>query len=164
MKQQKRQLLGDNMKLVKKEHIFIDQDFKTQQEVFEFLAAKTVELGIATDKTEVYQKLQVRENEGTTGMMDGFAIPHAQSTDIHSASIIIVRNCTGIEWKSLDERKSSFIIALFIPSSEVSSSHLKLLSSVARLLMHEDVTSALKSAASPIEIAEILNGKLSENE
>ncbi|WP_425133664.1 PTS sugar transporter subunit IIA, partial [Enterococcus faecium] len=36
-------------------------------------------LGIAHDEKEVYQKLLEREKEGTTGIISGFAIPHAKS-------------------------------------------------------------------------------------
>ena len=52
---------------------------------------KTIQRGIATDKEEIKEKLVARELEGTTGMMDGFAIPHAKSSNINKASLIIVK-------------------------------------------------------------------------
>jgi len=51
---------------------------------------------------------------------------------------------------------------LFIPDAEAGTTHLKLLSSVARLLLREEVTSGLKQASSPAEIATLLNNQLGE--
>ncbi len=92
-------------------------------------------------------------------MMDGFAIPHAKDHSIEEANVIIVQLNSKIDWKSLDGEGTDFIIALFIPDSEAGTTHLKLLSQVARLLMHKEVTNCLKQAQSPDEIAEIFKWK-----
>ncbi len=151
------------MTLIKTDHIFMKRDFVTQDEIMTFLAAQAVILGISSDQAAVYRKLLTREEESTTGMMDGFAIPHAKDHSIEEANVIIVQLNSKSDWKSLDGEGTDFIIALFIPDSEAGTTHLKLLSQVARLLMHKEVTNCLKQAQSPDEIAEILNGKLAEN-
>lgn len=151
------------MALIKTDHIFLKENFTTQDEVMHFLADQAVSLGLSKDENKVYAKLLEREAEGTTGMMDGFAIPHAKDTTITAADIIIVSLVNPVDWQSLDGSPTDFIIALFIPDSEAGTTHLKLLSSVARLLMHQDVTKGLKAAATPEEIANLLNSKLAEN-
>ncbi|BCA85028.1 PTS fructose transporter subunit IIA [Enterococcus saigonensis] len=151
------------MALIKTDHIFLRENFATQDEVMHFLADKAVLLGLARDEKKVYQKLLEREAEGTTGMMDGFAIPHAKDITITTADILIVSLDNPVDWHSLDGSPTDFIIALFIPDSEAGTTHLKLLSSVARLLMHQDVTKGLKAASTPTEIADLLNSKLAEN-
>ncbi|MGM0168205.1 PTS system fructose-specific transporter subunit IIA [Enterococcus sp. AZ135] len=152
------------MEIIQEENIFLKQTLTTQKEVFEFLAKQAKHLAISTDEHHVYQKLVERENEGTTGMMDGFAIPHAKDPSISEPSIIIVTLEQGIEWNSLDGQLINFVIALFIPDSEAGTTHLKLLSAVARLLMRNEVTEQLKAAQSKIEIATLLNEKIGENE
>lgn len=97
-------------------------------------------------------------------MMDGFAIPHAKDQSISEPSILIVTLNQGIEWNSLDGQLIDFIIALFIPDIEAGTTHLKLLSAVARLLMRNEVTEKLKAAQSKAEIATLLNEKIGENE
>ena len=152
------------MGIIQEEKIFLDQTLTTQKEVFEFLAKQAVETGISADEKHVYQRLVERENEGTTGMMDGFAIPHAKDQSISEPSILIVTLNKGIEWNSLDGQLIDFIIALFIPDTEAGTTHLKLLSAVARLLMRNEVTEKLKAAKSKAEIATLLNEKIGENE
>lgn len=152
------------MEIIQTENIFLKQSLATKEAVFEFLAKQTEELAIATDEEQVYQKLVERENEGTTGMMDGFAIPHAKAISINEPNIIIVTLEQGIEWNSLDGQLINFIIALFIPDSQAGTTHLKLLSAVARLLMRNEVTEELKILQSKEAIATLLNEKLGEIE
>ena len=106
------------MGIIQEENIFLHQSLSTQKEAFEFLARQAVALGISADEQQVYQKLVARENEGTTGMMDGFAIPHAKDQSIKEPSILIVTLDQGIEWNSMDGQRINFVIALFIPDSE----------------------------------------------
>jgi len=152
------------MEIIQEENIFLKQSLASQKEVFDFLAEQAKKLAISTDEKRVYQKLVERENEGTTGMMDGFAIPHAKDQTIKEPSIIIVTLDQGIEWNSLDGQLINFVIALFIPDSEAGTTHLKLLSAVARLLMRNEVTEQLKAAQSKTAIATLLNEKIGENE
>lgn len=69
-----------------------------------------------------------REEESTTGMMDGFAIPHAKDASIKDADIVIVRLNGKVDWKSLDGEGTDFVIALFIPDSEAGTTHLNFIS------------------------------------
>ena len=143
--------------------VFLHQTFNTRDEMFDFLAEKTIQLGIATDKEKIKEKLVARELEGTTGMMDGFAIPHAKSSNINKASLIIVKNEKGIAWDSLDGQPITFIIGLFIPKHQKGTAHLQLLSSVAKMLMIPAVIDQLKAADSQAKIVSIINQKLVEN-
>lgn len=143
--------------------VFLHQTFNTRDEMFDFLAEKTIQRGIATHKEEIKEKLVARELEGTTGMMDGFAIPHAKSSNINKASLIIVKNEKGIAWDSLDGQPITFIIGLFIPEHQKGTPHLQLLSSVAKMLMIPAVIDQLKAANSQAEIVSIINQKLVEN-
>lgn len=150
------------MAFIHEENIFLNEEFSTQDEIFHFLSDKTVELGFSTSKEAVYQKLTEREAEGTTGMMDGFAIPHAKAEEIKESQVVIVRLKNSIDWQSMDGNPTSFVIALFIPEEESGTTHLKLLSQVARLLMRSEVTSALKAAETESAIAQLLNQKIKE--
>ena len=71
--------------------IFFNRELNSQDEVFHFLSKKSIELGIATNEESVYKGFIEREQQGTTGMMDGFAIPHTKSKERLRASISIVR-------------------------------------------------------------------------
>lgn len=150
------------MEIINETHIFLNEALANQQAVLEFLATTAVNLGIANDQQKVYNSLFAREKEGTTGMLEGFAIPHAKDSTIKEASILIVKLNQAVEWESLDGIPTDFIIALFIPDEEASTTHLKLLSQIARMLMRKDFRTELKEINTQERIAQVINSNLKE--
>ncbi len=148
--------------LISKDSIFMNESLSSQEEVFHFIAQKAVSLGISNDENAVYNGLVEREQQGTTGMMDGFAIPHAKSSAITNPKIVIVRLAGEIDWNSMDGKPTSFIFSLLIPDGEAGTTHLKLLATVARMLMKADVKEALSEATNAEQIEDVLNSHLAD--
>lgn len=136
--------------------VFMNQIWKSKDEGFRFLAEKAVEKGFAQDVETVYLALVKREKEGTTGMMDGFAIPHGKSNSIIEPGILIVTLENGVEWEAMDGKPTTFVLAMLIPEAEKGERHLKVLSQVARMLMKEKAKTELKQASTPQQIETIL--------
>lgn len=136
--------------------VFMDQTWNSKDEVFHFLAEQAVEKGFAKDAETVYLALAKREKEGTTGMMDGFAIPHGKSNTIIEPGILIVTLKNGVEWEAMDGKPTTFVLAMLIPEAEKGEGHLKILSQVARMLMKEKVKTELKQADTPQQIEAVL--------
>lgn len=146
--------------LLSNDAIYLNQTLTSQAAVFDFLAKQAVTLGVATDAGPVLSSLQERESLGTTGMMDGFAIPHAKDASIKEAKVLILKLTSGIDWQSMDGQAIDFIFCLMIPDSQAATTHLKVLSQLARLLMRQPVKQALKEAQSPQAILQILAQEL----
>lgn len=142
--------------------VLLDINVDSQQEVFELIAEEAVKQGYGDNKEMILQGLNTREEEGTTGMMDGFAIPHAKSDSILKPSLVILKLNKGIEWDSMDGKLIDFVISLLIPEKQKGTAHLKILSKVARLLMKEDAKNDLKQAESALEIENVLNKYITE--
>lgn len=136
--------------------ILVDVSANSQKDIFKLISNEAVNKGYANDSNLLMEALINRENEGTTGMMDGFAIPHAKSNTIKIPALIIFKLTNGVEWNSMDGKKINFVISLLIPEEEKGTTHLQLLSKVARLLMKEEVKNLLKEAKSELEIEAIL--------
>lgn len=160
----KSDMMTEQTIVIKENQVSVNQNFQTQDEVFEFLAKQAVTLGIANDSTAVLKDLQKRESEGSTGMTDGFAIPHAKSDVIRTPSILIVKLNDGIDWHSLDGKPITLIISLLMPSKEAGRAHLQLLSKVATLLMKETFKQQLEALNEPARIADYINQQLIDNE
>lgn len=150
------------MVLVNTTNVFINIGLDTKASALKFLAESAQKLRLTTDSSAVLTSFDDREKEGSTGMMDGFAIPHAKNTAITEASILIVKTKNPIEWDSLDGKPTEVIIALLIPEQEAGTTHLQLLSKVARLLMNSEFKQQIKQLDSETEIAEYVNQRLME--
>ncbi len=124
--------------MITEEYIFVDSLLKNKAEALSFLAKESRRQDDATDASEVEAAFILREEQGSTGMMDGFAIPHAKSSVIRRPFISVIKLREAIDWDSLDGQKIHTIIAMFIPENEAGSTHLTILSQVARMLMKED--------------------------
>ncbi|WP_077598290.1 fructose PTS transporter subunit IIA [Olsenella urininfantis] len=145
---------------VKASHVFLDNPAKSVDEALEFLSQKSVELGIADDAQSVLDAFRAREAEGTTGMMEGFAIPHAKTDAIKEAAVLVAKFAGDIEWESMDNKPIKVAIALCVPGGEAGTTHLQLLSKVAIMLMDEGFRASALAGTDEASIAELINGGL----
>ena len=143
--------------MIDKNLICVDVDMPLKKDVFAYLAGLVVENGYADDTDQVYKSLLSREEEGTTGMMDGFAIPHAKSQAVIKPGIAVLKLKNGVEWESMDGKLIDSVIALFIPETKVGSTHLTYLSKIARILMKNDFKYDFQKAHEIDEIEIVFN-------
>ena len=133
------------------QNINVGVDVASRDEALKYLADFAVKNNLANDSEAVYNSYVKREKEGSTGMTDGFAIPHAQSAAIAKSSMIVLKLKQPIDWQSLDGKKIDTVISFLIPQVD-SNAHLQYLSNTAKLLTHADFIAKLKAANTPAEI------------
>ena len=146
---------------VKVENVFVAEDFASRDEALSFVSNQAVKAGIASDADAVMNAFLAREAEGTTGMMEGFAIPHAKSDAITEAAVIVAKDESGVTgWDTMDGAPVNVAIALLIPGAQAGTTHLKILSKVAEALMDEDFRATVKGSTDAAEIAKTINARL----
>ena len=146
---------------VKVENVFVAEDFASRDEALSFVSNQAVKAGLADDADAVMNAFLAREAEGTTGMMEGFAIPHAKSDAITEAAVIVVKDDSGVTgWDTMDGAPVNVAIALLIPGAQAGTTHLKILSKVAEALMDEDFRATVKGSSDAAKIAKTINARL----
>jgi fructose-specific phosphotransferase system IIC component/fructose-specific phosphotransferase system IIA component/fructose-specific phosphotransferase system IIB component len=135
-------------------NIFLNVTAKDQQEVLHYLAKQAVDLGLASSEDSVFEKYIKREYEGSTGMENGIAIPHAQDDTIKKSSLLIVRLKDPVNWNTFDDKPVDTIISFLIPQKD-NGTHLNYLSSTAKLLLHQDFVDRLKASQTGDQIVEL---------
>lgn len=146
---------------VKVENVFVAENFASRDEALSFVSNQAVKAGIAGDADAVMNAFLAREAEGTTGMMEGFAIPHAKSDAITEAAVIVVKDESGVTgWDTMDGAPVNVAIALLIPGAQAGTTHLKILSKVAEALMDQDFRATVKGSTDAAEIAKTINARL----
>lgn len=137
-------------KLVKK--VFFDNSAKNAAEAIEFLSAQAVELGITDDKDAVQAAFNEREAQGPTGMTGGFALPHAKSAAVKEVAIVVIKFADTVDWKSMDDHEVQAAIAIFVPDSDATTTHLRVLAQIAALLMQPDFCEMVLESSDEDEI------------
>lgn len=146
---------------VKVENVFVAENFASRDEALSFVSNQAVKAGVADDADAVMNAFLAREAEGSTGMMEGFAIPHAKSDAITDAAVIVVKDDSGVTgWDTMDGAPVKVAIALLIPGAQAGTTHLKILSKVAEALMDEGFRATVKGSSDAAEIAKTINARL----
>lgn len=146
---------------VKAENVFVAENFASRDEALSFVSNQAVKAGVADDADAVMNAFLAREAEGSTGMMEGFAIPHAKSDAITDAAVIVVKDDSGVTgWDTMDGAPVNVAIALLIPGAQAGTTHLKILSKVAEALMDEGFRATVKGSTDAAEIAKTINARL----
>lgn len=146
---------------VKVENVFVAENFASRDEALNFVSNQAVKAGVADDADAVMNAFLAREAEGSTGMMEGFAIPHAKSDAITDAAVIVVKDDSGVTgWDTMDGAPVNVAIALLIPGAQAGTTHLKILSKVAEALMDEGFRATVKGSTDAAEIAKTINARL----
>ncbi len=145
---------------VSEENILLNQQATTKEEALRTISDAAARLGIADDADAVYAAFLAREEVDKTGMVDGFAVPHCKTDAVKSAAVIIFKNAQPVEWPSLDDKPVDIAMALLIPDSEAGTTHLRLLSKAAMLLMDDNFKSKLRESNDAADLAATLNVEL----
>lgn len=146
---------------VKASNVLCGQTVENRDAALALISERAVEAGIAEDSAALYAAFLKREAEGTTGMVEGFAIPHAKSDTVKTAQVMVLKSSEGIaSWEAMDESPVTCAIALLVPESEAGTSHLQILSKVATALTDEAFRAAVKSTDDPAAIAKLINERL----
>lgn len=146
---------------VKASNVFCDQKVDGRDAALKFISDNAVAAGIADDADALLAAFLKREEEGTTGMVDGFAIPHAKTDAVKQASVMVLKAPEGVPgWDTMDEAPVTCAIALLVPEAEAGTSHLQILSKVAMALTDDDFRAACKDATDSAAVASLINERL----
>ena len=106
---------------------------------------------------DTYRKgVYEREEEGTTGIGEGIAIPHCKSSSVIKPGLSAMVIKDGVDFDALDGEKVHLIFLIAAPNTE-DNVHLDVLSKLSVLLMDEDFTKALRNANSVDEFLSIID-------
>lgn len=106
---------------------------------------------------EKYRKgVYAREEEGTTGIGEGIAIPHCKSDAVSRPGLAAMVIKDGVDFDALDGEKVSLIFLIAAPNTE-DNVHLDVLSKLSVLLMDENFTSGLRNAKTVEEFLSVID-------
>ncbi len=138
--------MSDISHLLTPERVLVNARANCKREALALLAEKGAE---ATGQTpeQILAILQERERLGSTGVGEGFAIPHGKVAGLDEMVGVLAHLDTGVEFDAVDDQPVDLFFLLLAPE-DASALHLKTLSKVARLMRSEEVRAAMRGASS----------------
>jgi fructose-specific phosphotransferase system IIA component len=112
--------------------------------------------GRVTDRESYVQAVMAREVEtGGTGMESGIAIPHAKSAAVTRPAIAFARSGRGLDFGAEDGTPADLVFLIAAPEG-ADELHVKMLSRLARRLVHDEFRTRLRQAATPEEVVAVI--------
>lgn len=108
----------------------------------------------AEDRESIFEALKCRENNMSTGIGLGIAIPHASSDRVERVVAAFGRSRQGIEFGSLDNAPVRFVVMFVVPKDQFQI-HLRTLAAIAKFLNDRGVRERIFEAGSSEEILRI---------
>lgn len=139
--------------LLSSQNIYLDIEVSSKKKLLELIA------NIVADRTQrpeslIYNNLLNRERLGSTGLGQGFAVPHAR-LDLDQTLCCFFRLKQAVNFESPDNLPVDMVFTIIIPE-EATEEHLMILSSLARIFSKTEVCDAVRNASSKEEIAQII--------
>jgi len=133
--------------------VILDLQTEGVESTLRDLLHNLAEHGLIQDEQHALDALLEREAAQSTGIGCGVAIPHAVYPQLSATVIELALSRGGIDFHALDEKPVHTIFLLLSPPNR-SSTHIKLLARIARLMRQPEVQQELLNAASAEELIE----------
>lgn len=137
----------DIRQLFSPNRVCFDLKAKTKEEVIDELIDLLYKDGKLTDKEKFKKAVMKREEEFSTGIGMGIAIPHGKDSSVLEPCITFGVSKNGVDFDSMDGKPAYIFFLISVPDN-AADTHLHVLSFISRKLMHEDVREKLYSANS----------------
>jgi len=111
--------------------------------------------GLLTNRKLAEADIFAREQQLSTGLADGVALPHAKTDGVQQLSVAIGLKPGGIDFEALDENPSTLFVMAVIPKQSTGE-HLEFISAISEKLQDEKIRKAVLLASSPRGLIDVL--------
>ncbi|CAM5415539.1 fructose-specific PTS transporter subunit EIIC [Streptomyces viridochromogenes] len=108
------------------------------------------------DEDELVATALRREEQGTTGLGEEIAVPHAKTDAVSAPVVGFARSAEGVEWDSPDGTKARLVFMIAVPEAAAGDEHLRILALLSRKLTDAGFRERLLAAPDEAAVVEVL--------
>lgn len=149
--------------MIDKECILFDILVTSKYQAIKTMVQKLSCIGSITGEEEFYRDVLNREDICATAIGDEIALPHGRTRNVLRPSICFGRLLEPVVWNEKTQEKVRFVILIAVPSEGATEFHLKIISQLARKLMHREYRAILLNGTQE-EVYKFLNESIVMNE
>lgn len=151
--------MGFNMRitdLLDKRSISLNAAPADKKETLDLAVELMAKSGKLSDVEKYRAQVYAREEESTTGIGEGIAIPHGKCDAVKAPGLAAMVIKNGVEYESLDGEPVTLLFLIAAPNTK-DNVHLDVLSKLSVMLMDENFTTSLRNAKSVDEFLQIID-------
>lgn len=149
--------------LLDKRSIMLNGTPKNKKEALDQMVELMLKSGKINDAEAYRAQVYAREEEGTTGIGEGIAIPHGRCAAVDRPGLAAMVVKDGVDFEALDDEPVTLIFLIAAPNTK-DNVHLDVLSKLSVLMMDEGFSDALRNAKSVNEFLSIIDKADAEKE
>ncbi|WP_288529309.1 fructose-specific PTS transporter subunit EIIC [uncultured Eubacterium sp.] len=143
--------------LLKSGAIELNTSAATKEEAIDKLVALHDAVGNLADRQEYKHAILLREEQGTTAIGEGIAVPHAKSDSVKVPGLSAITVKGGVDYEAPDGKPSDILFMIAAPMD--GDLHLEILSRLMVMLMEPEFCNALRNAKTAGEFLQIIDKK-----
>ncbi|MBS6106610.1 MULTISPECIES: fructose-specific PTS transporter subunit EIIC [Anaerococcus] len=147
--------------LLKKDLMILDLKANNKSDAIEEIASKFYKKGYIKSKEEFINGLKEREDQGSTALGDGVAIPHSKNKTVKEPAVLFARKKEGLDYEALDGEDTFIFFAIAAPDGE-NNLHVETLAQLSKMIMKGGFVDDLKTVNNSDEVYSIID-KYSDN-
>lgn len=147
--------------LINKKSISLNLKATNKSDAIDKLVDLVDNSGNLNNKEEYKKAIIARENQSTTGIGEGIAIPHAKTSSVKNACLAAAICKDGVDYESFDGSLSHLFFMIAAPEG-ANNTHLEVLSRLSTILMDEEFREKLINAKSEGEFLSLIDKKEKE--
>ncbi|OMD38675.1 MULTISPECIES: PTS fructose transporter subunit IIABC [Paenibacillus] len=149
--------------LMIKETMIMDLKATAKEAAIDELIASLAASGRINDPILFKEMILKREEQSSTGIGGGIAMPHAKTKAVNEATVVFAKSAKGVEFESLDDEPARIFFMIAAPEG-AGNMHLRTLASLSRLLIDSEFIEQLMNTQTPDEVSALFDAKQAEGE
>lgn len=142
--------------LLKKDLMLLDLQAISKEMAIDEMITKLVEKDIVHDFDIFKKGIMTREEQMTTGLGDGIAMPHAKNIVVAEPAVLFAKSNKGVDYQSLDGQPTDLFFMIAAPQG-ANDTHLAALAELSQYLLKDGFADSLRKATTPEEVIAVFD-------
>lgn len=149
--------------LLRKDIMILDLQAISKEAAIDEMITELVEHGIVHDFDVFKKSILAREEQTSTGLGDGIAMPHSKNVVVDQPAVLFAKSNKGVDYKSLDGQPTDLFFMIAAPQG-ANDTHLAALAELSQYLLKDGFADQLRKATSPDEVIAVFDAASDQKE
>ncbi|HEL0633060.1 fructose-specific PTS transporter subunit EIIC [Streptococcus equi subsp. zooepidemicus] len=149
--------------LLRKDIMILDLQAISKEAAIDEMITELVEHGIVHDFDVFKKSILAREEQTSTGLGDGIAMPHSKNVVVDQPAVLFAKSNKGVDYKSLDGQPTDLFFMIAAPQG-ANDTHLAALAELSQYLLKDGFADQLRKATSPDEVITVFDAASDQKE
>ncbi|GGK00989.1 PTS fructose transporter subunit IIC [Lentibacillus kapialis] len=137
--------------LLRKDIMIMDMKASDKAAAIDEMVTSLEANNVVHDAEMFKEAILKREEQTSTGLGDGIAMPHAKTDAVNEATVLFAKSENGLDYAALDGQPTYLFFMIAVPDG-ANDTHLETLAALSRMLIDQDFVAQLKDASTPEEV------------